>query len=144
MLNSNRKLIAQLIFSNCLTYLFATVHTIFFYREYDYFGNVLEYENDYFAFWTNVLEYEYNYSDNTRSTSIITQKVQGVRVQLLRKYKEYKYNYSENTRSTSMITQKVQGVQVRLLRKYKEYEYNYSESTRSTSTITQKIQGVRV
>ena len=46
MLNSNRKLIAQLIFSNCLTYLFATVHTIFFYREYDYFGNVLEYEND--------------------------------------------------------------------------------------------------
>ena len=30
-------------------------------REYDYFGNVIEYENDYLAFWTNVLEYEYDY-----------------------------------------------------------------------------------
>ena len=57
---------------------------------------------------------------------MITQKVQGVQVRLLRKYKEYECDYSESTRSTSMITQKVQGVRVRLLRKYKEYECDYS------------------
>ena len=41
---------------------------------------------------------------------MITQKVQGVKVRLLRKYKEYEYDYSESTRSMSVITQKVQGV----------------------------------
>ena len=30
-------------------------------REYDYFGNVLEYEYDYLAFGTNIIDYEYVY-----------------------------------------------------------------------------------
>ena len=45
-------------------------------REYDYFGNVLEYEKDYFPSYTStstekvlVLEYEYEYSRMSMSTS---------------------------------------------------------------------------
>ena len=47
-------------------------------REYAYFGNVLEHYYDYVAFWTSILKYDYNYSESTRSMSMITQRVQGV------------------------------------------------------------------
>ena len=42
-------------------------------HEYDYFGNVLECEYNYFSFWTNVFEYEYNYSESTSMITISTE-----------------------------------------------------------------------
>ena len=61
---------SNIVISIYLIYLLATVYMkkIVIVRsnpEYDYFSNVLEYEYEYFAFWTNILEYKYDSSDST-------------------------------------------------------------------------------
>ena len=41
-------------------------------REFNYFGNVLQYKYNYFVFWTNVLEYDYDYSESASTSTTNT------------------------------------------------------------------------
>ena len=70
-------------------------------REYDYFGNVLEYENNYFVLYSSK-------STNTQKVLVLEYEYENMH--------EYEYDYFALYSSMSMITQKV------LLL---EYEYKY-------------------